>query len=690
MRPLRRARSMIGRLSLTRQFALLSLLPMIALGVILANVLQTQVVDRALSDATRTARIIARVGVQPRLNPRNLAAGLAPSEIASLDHELGAPAIGQDLARIKVWNAKDTVVYSEDHSLVGQRLAPSDDLEAALSGHPKSAQLVDPSKNSETASEVGLGELIEIYVPLRFKAGGAPSGAFEIYLSYRPVAAAVARDKRMIALLLAFGLALLWAVLYRIVARASRRLRRQAAENYELARHDALTGLPNRTLMGEEVARATRRAQRSGDAVAVLLIDLERFSAINNTLGDASGDEVLREVARRLRSGFPDLLAARVGGDEYALLCPKDASTDSAVELAREVLMTLEAPVLLDEVSLDVEGSIGVAVLGEHADDPGVLLQRADLALAHARSHGSRIEVYSPGLERADAPRLKLLGQVRAALAAGEFVLHYQPKVDLRDRRITGVEALVRWQHPELGLLAPARFIDLVEQTSLIGPLAFEVIEQALRQIVAWQRRGIVLQVAVNLSARNLLDPDLPGRVAGLLHTHGVDPGQLVVEVTESAAMADPDRAVCVLEALRRSGVGVAIDDFGTGNASFEYLADLPATELKIDRSFVTEIVTRDRDRAIVRSTIDLARNLGLTVVAEGIEDEQALECLAAEGCQMGQGFLFSRPLPAEELTPLLAAAFGLGGAELRSSSSAVFGSGESVAGSPRAAASAR
>ncbi len=690
MRPLRRARSMIGRLSLTRQFALLSLLPMVALGVILANVLQTQVVDRALSDATRSARIIARVGVQPKLNPQNLATGLSPSEIASLDHELGAPAIGQDLARIKVWNANDTVVYSEDHSLVGQRLQPSDDLEAALTGHPKSAQLVDPSRYSETASEVGLGKLIEIYVPLRFKAGGAPAGVFEIYLSYRPVAAAVARDERMIALLLAIGLALLWGVLYRIVAQASRRLRRQAAENYELARHDSLTGLPNRTLMGEEVARATRRAHRSGDAVAVLLIDLERFSAINNTLGDASGDEVLREVARRLRRGFTDSFVARVGGDEYALLSLRDASTDSAVALAHQVLVTLEAPVLLDEVSLDVEASIGVAVLGEHADDPGVLLQRADLALAHARSHGSRIEVYSPGLERADAPRLKLLGQVRGALAAGEFVLHYQPKVDLQDRRITGVEALVRWQHPELGLLAPARFIELVEQTSLIGPLAFEVVEQALRQIVAWERRGIVLQVAVNLSARNLLDPDLPSRVAGLLHAHDVAAEQLVVEITESAAMADPDRAVCVLDALRRLGVGVAIDDFGTGNASFEYLAELPATELKIDRSFVTDIVTCDRDRAIVRSTIDLARNLGLTVVAEGIEDEDTLECLAAEGCRMGQGFLFSRPLPAEALTPLLAAAFGLGGAELRSGSSAVFGSGETLGGARRAPSSAR
>ena len=508
-------------------------------------------------------------------------------------------------------------------------------------------------------------------MPLRFAPGGPPAGAFEIYLSYKPMAAAVQRDKRTIALLLAIGLALLWAVLYRIVARASRRLRRQSEENYRLARYDALTGLPNRTLFAEEVGRA---AQRRDEGVAVLLIDLERFSAINNTLGSRSGDEVLQEVARRLDGRFEDGLAARVGGDEYAILCTGEATTDRARERAEEVLRTLEPPVALEEVALDVEANVGVAVLGEHADDPAVLLQRADLALAHARSRGSRVEVYSPGMERSDAARLKLLGQVRAALADGEFTLHYQPKVDLQTRRIAGVEALVRWQHPELGLLSPDRFIPLIEQTSLIGPLTMNVLDLSLRQVVAWRRRGIVLQVAVNLSARNLLDPELPDRIGALLAEHGVPPEQLVVEVTESSAMADRDRSVRVLQSLRQMGLGVSIDDFGTGNASIEYLAHLPATELKIDRAFVTDILEQERDRAIVRSTIDLARNLGMTVVAEGIESEETMAYLAAAGCAMGQGFFFSRPLPPEQLTPQLAAAFGLGGAELRSCSDAVFG----------------
>jgi diguanylate cyclase (GGDEF)-like protein len=671
-----------GRLSLTRQVAVLSLLPMIALGFILARVLQDQVVDRTLADATRSAEIIAHLGVQPRLTPRNLRQGLSTADVRALDAELGAPAVGGDLARIKVWNAAHTVIYSEDHSLIGRTLTPSDDLQDALHGTPQQAALVDPSEDSETASEVGLGELIEVYVPLRFLPREAPAGAFEIYLSYKPIAAAVARDKRTIAVLIAVGLALLWAILYRIVARASLRLRRHAKDNYRLAHFDPLTGLGNRNLFLEQLKQAARAAQDSGGAVAVLLVDLERFTAINTTLGSESADEVLRQVGVRLSEAAGEGLVARVGGDEYAVLCPRISDTEQALAQARVLQARLEIPVVLHEVELDVEASIGVAVLGVHAQDADSLLRHADLALAHARAHGSRMEVYSPDYERSDAGGLKLLGQVRRALAGDEFTLHYQPKVDLSDRRITGVEALVRWEHPELGLLPPASFIPLIEQTGLIGPLTHFVIERTLAQIVLWRRRGIAVQASVNLAARNLVDLDLPDRVAGLLLAHDVPASQLVVEVTESSAMADPARGAQVLEALRAMGVGVSIDDFGTGNASIGYLADLPATEIKIDRSFVTGMLEDQRAQAIVSSTIDLARNLGLELVAEGIETEAVLERLVALGCARGQGYLFSRPLPAEDLTLALGASFGLGGGGLASRSEAVFGRVTSPSGS--------
>jgi diguanylate cyclase (GGDEF)-like protein len=655
---LRRHRGRLtARLGLTRQVALLSLLPIVALGFILTHVLEAQIDDRTLADASRSARLIARVGIQPRLTPASLRHGLSPGAIRALDEELNAPSVARDLARIKIWNAEHTVIYSGDHTLIDRRLAASDDLLAALSGRPAAAELVNPTAGSETASEVGLGQLVEVYVPLRFSSAGPPAGAFEIYLSYRPIAAAVARDKRTIVLLVAGALALLWAILFRIVARASRRLRRQAKENYRLARYDPLTGLPNRTLFNERVRGAVARGRRRGGSAAVLLIDLDRFTETNNTLGTSNGDRVLCEVARRLEQALGgDTLVARPGGDEFAVLCADSGGVPGARGVAAAVQACLEAPILIDGVALNVEASIGIGVIGEHAADAETLLRCADRALAHARSHSTRVEVYTPACDRFDAGSLRLLGEMRGALEREELVLHYQPKLDTHNGRITGVEALVRWRHPQLGMLAPPKFIPLVEQTALIGPLTLYVIDAALAQLRAWRERGIELEMSVNLSARNLLDPSLAQRVAELLHRHAVPAGMLTVEVTESAAMAEPDRAVAVLESLRDIGVGISVDDFGTGNASIDYLAKLPASELKIDRSFITGILEDPRAEAIVRSTIDLARNLGLSVVAEGIETEAVLEHLAVLGCDLGQGFFISRPLPAEELSERLRA----------------------------------
>jgi diguanylate cyclase (GGDEF)-like protein len=660
-------------MTLTRQVALLSLLPIVLLGVILAFVLQRQVVSRSLADATDSARIIAQAAVQPRITRTDLANGLTAKEIGALDRQLGVPSVAEHLARIKIWNSSHEIIYSEDHSLIGRVLTPSDDLEDALEGTPQGAERVNPSEDSETASEVGLGELVEVYVPLRLAGHGRPDGAFEMYLSYGPIAAAVAHDKRTIAMLVAIGLFLLWAILYRIVARASSKLDRQARENHRLARFDVLTGLPNRTLFAERAAMLERDAP-GGAPPALLLFDLERFTEVNTTLGSVAGDEILREVGRRLQRELgPDALAARVGGDEFAVLCPQIAGVDGARELAGTIQASVEKTIVIDGVALNVEATIGFAVMGEHAADAATLMRRAELALAHARALGSRIEGYSQACERVDAGGLKLLGEVRGALDRDEFTLHFQPKVDLQAKRITGVEALIRWRHPEHGELAPVRFIPLIEQTALIAPVTKHVFELALAQAVAWRRRGIRLEMSVNVSARNLLDADLAASIGELLARHDVPAEMLIVEVTESAAMVDPDRCVRALHALRELGVGISVDDFGTGNASIEYLAALPATELKIDRSFVTGMLEDERAAAIVRSTIDLARNLGLAVVAEGIETEAVMDHLTELGCATGQGYFISRPMAAEALTETLAAAFGLGGAELRSCSGAVF-----------------
>jgi len=644
-----------GRLSLTQQVALLSLVPVLALGFILARVLQGQIVTRTLADASQSAQLIARLGIQPRLSPRDLLHGLSAKGVRELDRQLRARSVTHDLARIKIWNARHEVIYSDDHRLIGRTLVPSDELEHALAGRPNDATVVTPSRNSETEDEVGLGQLVEVYVPLRFTSSGPPAGAFEIYLSYRPIAAAISNDKRTIALLVSIGLALLWAVLFRIVARAARRLRLQSDENYHLAHYDPLTGLPNRTLFIERLANSLQRGEPRADMTAVLLIDLDGFKEINNTLGEPTGDNVLCEVARRLQTDLGgDSLVARLGGDEYAVLCPRTEGIPGALATAAALQSSLEAPIVLDGVALNVEASIGIAVMREHAENLDTLLQRADIALARAKSHRSRIEVFSQDYDSFDPTRLLLLGQVRLALERKEFLLHYQPKIDLKTRRVIGVEALLRWDHPEHGLLPPLRFIPLIEQTALVAPLTLHVIGEALRQMVAWRELGLHLQMSVNLSARNLLDAGLAIQIEDLLRQHGIPASQLVVEVTESATMADPERAEGVLGALRGAGVGVSIDDFGTGNASIAYLTKLPASEIKIDRSFITGICEDTRAEAIVRSTIDLARHLDLHVVAEGVETQAALERLIDLGCDTAQGYLFSRPLPAQDLTEQL------------------------------------
>jgi diguanylate cyclase (GGDEF)-like protein len=645
-----------ARVSLTGQVALLSLIPVVALGFVLAWVLRGQIVDRTLADASQSASLVARLGVQPRISQYELEHGLSAGGVKALDEQLKARSVTQDLARIKIWNNKGLIVYSDDHALIGQRPGESDDLQSALRGRPEAATVVTPTRNSETASEVGLGRLVEVYVPLRFTPSERPAGAFEIYLSYAPIAAAIGSDERMIALLVALGLALLWGILFRIVASASKRLSRQAEENDRLARYDQLTGLPNRTLFSEHLAETLREDRQPGDEVAVLLLDVDGFKQINDTLGHGAGDTVLIEVGRRLRASLDeDFAIARLGNDEYALLQPHSKSQAGALETAARVRRTMEEPVALEGVAVNVETSIGIALAPDHAADAETLLRRADMALAHARTYRGVVEVYSAEHDHFDTARLKLLGQVRPALERDEFVLFYQPKTDLASSRVVGVEALLRWRHPHRGMLAPLEFMPLIEQTALIGSVTKYVVDQALSQLAAWRRAGLDLGMSVNLSAFNLSDPSLPAHVESLLKAHSTPAGALTVEVTESAAMADVDKALRVLHALRRLGVGISIDDFGSGHASIAYLTRLPATELKIDRSLITHICENPRDEAIARTTIDLARHLDLSVVAEGIETAEVAERLGQIGCDVGQGYFISRPLPAEEFVEWLA-----------------------------------
>jgi len=425
--------------------------------------------------------------------------------------------------------------------------------------------------------------------------------------------------------------------------------------------HDTLTGLPNRTLFGNRVDQAIASAARTDASCAVLVVDLDGFRGINEKLGRENGDTVLRAVGERLRDAMrASDTVARLRADEFGIL-PADASDEAtAASIAWKIREAFEAPFPIGDDAVDVGVSIGIAFFPQHGRETADLLRRADLALHEAKSSGSGLAVFAAQPGDQATRWLTLLSELRLGIPRGELVLHFQPKIHLSaQQRTIGVEALVRWQHPVHGLLAPAQFMPQAERSELIEPLARWVLEQALRQQRAWSDAGFDLTMAVNISARNLARAgSLPDTIAELTETFGVAPDRLILELTEIAVI--DAHAPHALHALHAMGEQISIDDFGTGHSSLVYLQQLPVDELKIDRSFVMNLATEPSDAVIVRSTIDLAHNLGLTVVAEGVEDQVALDMLVDYGCDSAQGYFFSRPCPADELTAwLTASAFG-------------------------------
>ena len=431
------------------------------------------------------------------------------------------------------------------------------------------------------------------------------------------------------------------------------------------ALHDGLTGLANRSRFRAEVHATLEESGRMRRPLAVLLIDLDRFKEINDTLGHHIGDVLLRSVGSRLAASSKDVsLVARLGGDEFAVLLADVSGPEQALAVAREITRSLEGPFMLEDgLVLEIEASIGVVVTPEHGGDVDVLLQRADVAMYLAKGSKSGVALYAPERDDNTRRRLALIGQLRTAVANNELTLFYQPKLNVATQEFTGVEALVRWNHPELGLLPPGEFIHLAERSGLIKPLTHFVLRSAIAQTQRWHGEGLALRVAVNLSARTFLDYELPAMVAALLREAGMDPSWLELEITETELMADPARGAKVLERLHAMGVRLTIDDFGTGHSSLAYLGTLPVDEIKIDRCFVAAMATDDisPDDIIVRSTIELARNLGLEVTAEGVETAGQLERLTLLGCHFLQGYYLSRPVPPEELFTLVAATSILG-----------------------------
>lgn len=438
---------------------------------------------------------------------------------------------------------------------------------------------------------------------------------------------------------------------YRSITYLTNELERAREQLEHQSFHDSLTRLPNRKLFHDRLEQSVQLAARHNHFLPVFMMDLNRFKEVNDGLGHDAGDVLLREVANRLSAAVrgSDTIA-RLGGDEFAAVLPTTSSLEGAVAVAERFIRAIERPYAIKGQTVEVGASVGIAYCPDHGKNGEALMRCADDALYEAKNAGNGYEVFGSAEDQKLLRGALLASQLRQAIQNKELSIYHQPKVDMKSGRVTGVEALVRWHHPEHGFLAPAQFIPSAERTAAIKPLTLHVMRMALQQIAAWARSGLDLTVAVNLSARVLHDWELPGQVFALLDKSAVPPDRLVIEITETALMSGTERAFNVVKAFADRGFNISIDDFGTGYSSLNHLKNMPISEIKIDRSFVGNLVGNAKDFAIVRSVIDLCDHLEVTVVAEGVETGETWDTLLKLGCQSAQGYYITRPMPAKAL----------------------------------------
>ncbi len=625
---------------------LIILVPAVALALVLGKGISSAVGSSSLDQAQRQASVAAQALGEPSLARAASVRRPSRAQRRRVERELSRLTRSGDVLSARVIDRKGRVAYSTHRSERGGMLQ-SAGLSKALAGAGK-------SENTDIAGQ----KVIDSYVALHVRASdsAAPAAALQLEMEAGPIESAVAgQGKRLYVILLA-ALAVLCAGLLRYVTRSSSHFRAKTREHEEQALRDPLTGLPNRALFNRIVDRALADCPPKG-MIAVLLMDLDRFKEINDSLGHFNGDLVIERVGKRLatvlRGGD---VVARLGGDEFAMLLPDIQTRDSVSGAIKRVQDALEEPFTAGGLALRVEASIGAALYPEDGDTGGNLLRAADVAMYAAKKAHSGHKFYAPEQHQYTPARLGLVAQLSRAMENRELVLHYQPKARFETGTVEGVEALARWNHPHRGLLYPDEFIPVTEHTSMIRPVTIHLLETALEQVQTWRNRGLDLTVAVNLSAQILLDLDLPKEIGRMLSRANLPAASLDVEITESAIMSDPRRAQKILGRLRDMGVGVAIDDFGTGYSSLVSLKQLPVTTLKIDKSFVMNMESDRDDNAIVRSTVSLGRNMGLHVVAEGVETVGAWNQLKEMGADFAQGYHLSKPLPPEQFDRWLTA----------------------------------
>jgi diguanylate cyclase (GGDEF)-like protein len=627
------------RLFLT--YAGASLVPVALLGLMLSMALAAEARNRGIDEGRSAATLIARTAIEPQLDGRPLDLAMPGVEARALRRLADRAVDAGSVVRLRLRDTSGHVVFSADGS--GFNGAIEDEALDAARG----ATVAHLTRLNADPNDTGpLGpRVVEVYVPLAV--GGPVIGVMEIYLPYDPIAREVSAGLRTLYLVMGLGLAALWAILAVISASTMRRM-------VHLAEHDALTGLPNRTLFQRRAAAAIEAARRGGGTAAVVLADVDRFKEVNDTLGHHIGDALLRELGSRLAGGVRSGdTVARLGGDEFGLVLPGIGS-DEIRPFLDHLRAVLETEATVGTLPLSPEASFGYALAPADGTDVDTLLRRADMAMYLAKGTRSGTARYNRERDHYDAGRLALVAELRRAVETDELMLFYQPKAELRTGRVCAVEALVRWQHPVRGMIAPDAFLPAAEQTGLIDALTGWVLAAALTQIVAWGPAFEGLSMSVNVSARNLARLDFADTVLAALATAGVAASRLVVEITETALMTDPEVAADVLARLSVAGVRISVDDFGQGQTSLGYLSTLPLHELKIDKSFVGDLPDNLGHAAIVRSVVDLGHNLGLQVVAEGVETPETVALLTATGCDVAQGYLLARPMPAADLEPWL------------------------------------
>ncbi|MDX6257820.1 MAG: diguanylate cyclase [Frankiales bacterium] len=636
-----------------------SLLPVLLLMLALTVALRQEATRRGLAEGRSEAALLAQTSVEPLLGSTPLRRLVPAQNAAALNRLSHQAVLDGHIVLLRIRNMDGKAAFADHGALPSES---DDEAVEALHGEVV-AKLTRLNSDAGETGALGV-RVVEVYRPLTEGADHHVVGVLEVYLPYAPIQADVSAGMRMLTVVYVGGLLLLYLVLALISASATRRLRRHAADNARLAAVDTLTGLANRAAFRAAVDAALLR---DPTRVAVAVLDLEGFREINETLGHRHGDEVLRVVADRLSRAVPATdQVARLAGDEFAVLMtgldPDSAEGDASARLS-SLQSALVAELTLGGIPLAVEASFGVAMAaqtcpaagtGSQAADGADLVRQADIALHHAKFIRRPVVQYSAELDTFDPAKLGLLAELRRGIEADQLVLHYQPKLTLADGGVVSVEALVRWARPDGSLLMPADFLDAAESTGLIEPLTDWVLAAALAQITEWGPDLADVSVAVNISARNLVQPGFADGVLRAIATAGVPPSRLVLEITETALLADPETARSMLVVLDRAGVAVSIDDFGHGHTALAYLADLPVRELKIDRGFVVAMAGNAAYTAIVRSMIDLGHNLGLTVVAEGVSDAGTLDQLADLGCDIAQGWLIGHAVPADELAAWL------------------------------------